>query len=101
MNQHQYHALNRFEKLCADRKNQYGEKWDPSDLSQQFVSHFNTGHSRRIKVKGVGNCGEDVWGFVGITTGWKPAFLLMRREGQVGSSIVLSDKDQILGQKNK
>jgi hypothetical protein len=40
------------------------------------------------------------WGYVGLTTGWRPAFLLMKRRGQVGSSDLLNpQRDKIVNSK--
>ena len=65
---------------------------DYSDISKKFISYYESGD--RIKVKF--SYGEIKTGTVGMTTGWKPVFLLMLRSNSIGSSYTLSDKDIIL-----
>lgn len=56
------------------------------------------GDTYRVKV----DFGYDkpVWGYVGVTSGWKPVFLLMRRRGQIGSHETLNHKCRILATKS-
>ena len=76
-----------------DRKHaEHGDRFDTSELSLQFVPYFE--NRQRIKIKN--RWGEVLTGTVGVTTGWKPSFLLMRRKNQTGSSILLSDLDILL-----
>lgn len=77
------HCLTRFEQFCARKRLQYGERFDASDLQAHFVSAYNQGSDYRIKV--VFPSGETKWGHVGVTTGWKPTFLLMRNRNSVSS----------------
>lgn len=90
--------------LIAAKQREYGDKFDASDLNPNFVNHFNHGDTRRVKVKFPWNDAngnpEIIWGYVSITTGWKPVFLLMRRRGQVGSSITLKENCQIIDYKD-
>ncbi len=95
---HGFPPDSRIAKFISDKLKQYGDEFKPDALAYKFAVHFNAGQSRRVKVKFPS--GETVWGYVGVTTGWIPAFLLMRRRGQHGSSIVLSDEDEIIGQKD-
>jgi hypothetical protein len=73
---------------------EYADKFDDSDLSKQFVPYYN--NQKRIKVQFYGE--EIKTGTVGVTTGWKPTFLLMLRKNSSGSSYLLSDKTIILGE---
>ena len=70
---------------------QHGEKFSNESLAVQFVPYFNSGE--RIKI--ITSYGETLTGTVGVTTGWVPIFLLMRRSGDHGSSITLLDRDVI------
>ena len=65
---------------------------DYSDIAKQFIPYFES--KKRIKVKF--HYGEIKSGTVGMTSGWKPVFLLMLRSNSTGSSYTLSDKDEIL-----
>lgn len=78
--------------FLTNKKVQYGEEFNPSDLSEKFKQYYGTGE--RIKVKF--SYGEIKTGTVGVTTGIKPVFLLMLRKDSRGSSYTLSDEDTIL-----
>ena len=83
----------RFEGFVESAKARHGARWDASDLAPQFIEHYNTGY--RIEVTTTYPNGETHVrrGRIGITTGWKPAFLLMSRRGAIGSSDVLGVND--------
>jgi hypothetical protein len=83
-----------FEDYLTRARAKHGEQFNSSQLAGQFVRYFRTGE--RIKVR---YCDEDITGTVGITTGWKPCFLLMRRSNATGSSYCLSARDTILAVK--
>ncbi len=85
-----YHAF--FKRKCTE----YGNKFSDAGISKKFLVYFESGE--RIKVKAP--WGEVLHGTVGITTGWKPTFLLMQRSNQMGSSITLDDRYMILGEKS-
>lgn len=90
----------RFEDYCARQRAQFGDKFSPPN-NPQFIAAFNNGNTYRVRVLTKYPGGDEFlrWGFLGITTGWSPAFLLMRQRGQHGSSDVLSDRDQIVASK--
>ena len=73
------------------KQREYGEKFDPSDLDPRFVPYFNS--QQRIKVH---TLGATVTGRIGVTTGWKPCFLLMRTSRSRGSEYTLGQNDTIL-----
>jgi len=81
----------KFELYIQRKVKECGPKFDQSDLSKQFIPHYNSG--RRIEVN---TAGEIKRGTIGVTTGWRPCFLLMLRSNSTGSSYTLSDKDVIL-----
>jgi len=81
-----------FEDYKEGKAREYGEKFDSSELDKQFISYFESGE--RIKVKF--SCGDLKTGTVGITTGWKPVFILMLTKRSIGSSWTLSKKDKII-----
>ena len=78
---------------CQDAK--YGDKFDASDLAPQFVDAFNTGGRVRVRF----SYGEELTGTIGVTTGWRPAFLLMRTSRSIGSPWTLGAGDQIVAYK--
>ena len=68
----------------------HGTKFDATSLDQKFVPYFESG--QRIKVE---TCGEELTGTIGVTTGWRPCFLLMRTSRAMGSSWTLGERDKI------
>ena len=83
--------MNNFTDLVNRRTAQYGDKFDVSDLDKRFIAYYQNG--QRIKVE---TCGMVMTGTVGVTTGWKPAFLLMRTSRSMGSSWILGTESKLL-----
>ena len=79
-----------YNDFIARKEREYGNKFDPSDLPAKFIPFYENNY--RIEVK---YYGELERGRVGITTGWKPAFLLMHRTSDHGSSTLLNDNYEI------
>ena len=77
---------------------EHGSKWDPAELdaAPQFAPYLGTG--QRIRVTRTYEGGEEFTrtGAVGRTTGWRPAFLLMHRSTDSGTSDVLHADDTIV-----
>lgn len=93
-----YQGSEWFRGFCAGKLEQYGDKFCPEALAPQFIKHKAAGDRRRIKVRFTD--GREVWGYVGVTTGWVPCFILMRRRGQHGSCDTLSVNDVIVDVKD-
>lgn len=74
------------------RRGQYTDTTD-LDAASQFKPHF---HGPRIKVAGPAGTR---FGTVGMTTGVKPAFLLMHRRTDIGSWDVLGPEDMVIAVK--
>ena len=77
--------MTKFEQFLNKKRREYGEKFDSSDLDKRFVSAFNSGE--RIEIE---DFGEKMKGYVGVTTGWKPVFLLMKTKRSTDSCVTLS-----------
>ncbi len=84
--------VSKMEEFMNGRRKMYGDRFDPSDLSGQFVRAYNS--QDRIEV--VMADGEVRRGTVGVTTGWKPVFILMLRKDSVSSPYLLTDRDRII-----
>lgn len=85
-----------FDNYLTRQRAEYGDRFDPSSLAPQFIPYLNSG--QRIKVRSTYG-GDEVYertGTVGVTGGWRPAFLLMHRSSDIGSSDVLGRKDEIV-----
>lgn len=88
-----------FEAFVADKLIDYGDKFNDSKLSKQFIPFWEKGPMVRVKVQF--SYGEARWGWVGVTTGWTPTFLLMRNINSRSSSDTLTDDDKIIDWRNK
>lgn len=77
--------MTEYEDYIYRKKKEYGKKFDSSDLDKRFIKYFNSG--QRIKV--TFEWGEES-GTVGVTTGWKPVFLLIKTSRSHGSSTTLN-----------
>lgn len=89
-----YHEA--FGYYLTRKRREHGAKFDASSLAPQFIPYYESG--QRIEVTRTFPSGE-AWtrrGTVGITTGWRPAFLLMSRVSAHGSSDLLSADDKIV-----
>ena len=84
--------MKKFTDYLQRKQIEYGSSFDDSELSKQFVPYYE--NQKRIEVKM--SWGEILRGRVGITTGWRPVFLLMLKVNSTGSSIILTDDDVIL-----
>ena len=72
----------------------YGTQFDASDLAQHFVPYYESGARIRVQTLGV-----EVTGWVSVTTGWRPCFLLMRTTHSIGSCYLIHDRDTVLAVK--
>jgi hypothetical protein len=86
-----------FNDYLIGKKAEYGKKFNSKDLAKKFVPYFESGQRIEIKTE----YGEIKRGYVGVTTGWRPAFLLISRSNSLGSSELLSNKTEILKSINK
>lgn len=83
-----------FEQRLIRGQREHGDKFATDDLHARFIPYYNSG--QRIKVRYGGEDGPTITGVVSTTTGWKPAFILMRRSNDHGSSWVLTERDEII-----
>jgi len=73
------------------KKAEYGNKFDASELNPAFIKYFE--NQQRIEV----DFGyETKRGRIGITTGWRPVFLLMLTRRSIGSMYTINKEDKIL-----
>jgi hypothetical protein len=80
-----------YKSLIELKKARFGEKFNDSDLNKDFVKYFENG--KRVEV----DFGyEKKRGTIGITTGWKPVFLLMLRSNSTGSSYTIGKDDKVI-----
>lgn len=82
--------MQRLENLINGGYREHGEKFDTSGLNPLFHRHYES--KDRIEVQfcdSKGNVYETKRGRVGVTTGWKPVYLLMLTKRSVGSSYII------------
>lgn len=88
----------KFDAFVARKRAEFGARFDASDLDPRFVEFYESGE--RIKVNEFGIDSERAaFGRVGVTTGWKPSFLLVRSSRAFGSSVLLGKKTVLLAVK--
>ena len=88
-----------YERYVTRKQHEYGTQFCPP--SREEVARFGPylgDRNVRVTVSRTFESGETETrtGYIGITTGWKPAFLLISRINSTGSSDVLSAKDVIV-----
>ena len=69
----------------------YGDKFDPSNLAPQFAPYLYSGNRITVVI------GDEIKrGYVCVTTGPKPVFLLLHRRNSIGSTNILTLNDKLL-----
>ncbi len=88
--------MDKFGEFISRGKHEFGDKFDASDLVPKFTYYFNS--QERIEVERVYASGNKYVrrGRVGVTSGWKPVFLLMHRRTDRGSSDTLGPNDNVV-----
>ena len=84
--------MDRFDEYKRRKTKEYGDKFDTSDLNPSFIPYFRTG--QRVEVEF--DYGKVVRGFIGVTTGWKPVFLLLRTRRSISSFYTISQGDKVV-----
>jgi hypothetical protein len=87
--------MSQFQDYCDRLRAKYGDKFTDIGLAQKFRPYFR---GQRIKVRF--SYGETKTGTVGGTTGWQPSLMLMLTKRSLGSSHLLSDRDEIIAVQN-
>jgi len=84
-----------YKEYLERKKEEFGKKFNPEDLNQDFVPYYE--NQARIEVEFQwGKTKEILRGRVGVTTGWKPVFLLMKTVRSYGSSDLLTKNTKFL-----
>ena len=91
-------SLSKYETTCLNRAAMHGNQFSTVSLNPEFIDAYNKGERFRVLVRLYADA-KPQWGYVGMTTGWVPTFLLMRRRGQYGSSDVIGMDVAILNSK--
>ena len=84
--------MTKYESVIQRGKARWGRKFRVADINKSFIPYFNSGDRVEVRFRD----GEVKRGRVGITTGWKPAFLLMLTTRSTGSSYLIGKGDKVL-----
>jgi len=85
--------MRNYREFLAKKRAEYGEKFDASSLNPAFVKYFESGE--RVKVR-IYSDDDERTGTIGVTTGWAPCFLLMRRSNALGSSDCIMPESRVV-----
>lgn len=77
----------RWKEYLNKKRAELGDKFDPSELAEKWVPAYCTGERVRVRFP----WGEVKTGTVGVTTGWRPVFLLILTSRSRGSSLILDN----------
>lgn len=91
-------ARTRYEDACARGRAQYGDRYEPP-TGQALIAAYNAEGRVRVVTTYPGGETYTRTGTVSLTTGWRPAFLLMHRSSDHGSSDLLDERDEIIAYK--
>jgi len=83
-----------YQDLVFRGRQRHGAQFDESSLDPRFIRYDESGQRVRVKT-----CGMFLTGTIGVTTGWKPCFLLMRTSRSTGSSWTLGQEDELIAVK--
>ena len=80
-----------YQDYLTRKEKEHGSKFDKSDLNPDFIKYYES--MQRVEV----DFGYEIKrGRIGITTGWKPCFLLMLTTRSIGSGYTIGKTDNVL-----
>ena len=79
--------------LCGKRRLYNSQRmfFDPSGLASKFITHFRENHRIEVRISD-----RLVAGYVEVTTGPKPVFILIPNSRSSGSSAIITEDDEIV-----
>ena len=89
--------MRNFNEYIERKKQEYNEKFDQSELNKDFIKYYE--NQERITVLFCDKSDKEYErkrGRIGITTGWRPCFLLMLTSRSSGSSYTIGENDKIV-----
>ena len=85
-------APKKYTEYCKRKKKEYGNEFSDKDLAQQFAPYLHT----KIQIVVKDTYKQTHTGFVGVTTGWRPSFLLLDSIHSCDSDFLLQHEDTII-----
>jgi hypothetical protein len=83
--------MKQYTDYLARAKAKHGARFSAESLNPDFIRFYESGE--RVKVKTSWGHG---FGTIGITTGWKPCFLLMHSIRSMGSSFIIGMDHKVI-----
>lgn len=83
--------MSRYQNFLKIAKQAHGEKFDDSQLCGTYVLPFENGNRIEVMFDGIKKRG-----WVGITSGWRPVFILLLTRRSIGSSWILDERTHLL-----
>ena len=87
--------MSRYADDVARGRARHGDRYREPAAADRFARWMDSGDRIRVRVYG----DELYTGTVSITTGWHPAFILMRTSRSIGSSILLDERAEVVAVK--
>lgn len=84
--------MSTYSEYVTGKRREFGERFREPAGADHFGPYLHTGERVRVRFA----YGREATGTIGVTTGWGPVFLLMRRCTSIGSSDTLGDQDRIV-----
>ena len=91
--------MNSYADLVRRGIARHGERFDTCELLPAFRRWYESGDRVRVRYTYTDGTHEDSTGTIGVTTGWRPAFLLMHSVRSHGSSYVIGSHDRVIAVK--
>lgn len=84
-------------RMYVRRKVEKDPRFSTLDLPEKFIRFWEKGQNVRIKIERGLNHRYNEYGYVSISTGWQPVFLLVKSVKAKLSSVLLKEDDLIVG----
>lgn len=87
--------MTEYERLLERKRSEHGDRFVEPWGVEKFASFLHSGIRIRVRTTYPSGDVEERTGTVGITSGWRPAFLLMHRSSDHGSWDTIDERDEI------
>ncbi len=89
--------IKNYDDFLWRKEREYGSKFDSTDLNVDFIPYYESNVKIEVSFRDKDGIEYEVKrGRIGITTGWKPCFLLMLTRRSLGSSWIIGPNDKVI-----